>query len=562
MDLNSILIVKKFIVNFFLKKQKRRVLRRMMRGYEILRKSQKLDLLIKIKEELTNLNFDQAEKYSSKLIFGTGNPKAELITRQFLITRLLGVDFNKHVLIALSHPEHELSYPLPPEWRKVIEQYGLKTQTFINRLYWLGYKLFFILFGFLNVASLLYLSIKSLLKKEVKHATSSAYFYALTEKNLPNPNMNGVSQDIVSWYLNWPGRISDLTAIFHTVRGKNASSVSGIPMFYTYSAIPTLTGIRQLLSYLFWTVQATLICLKDLFTSGFFNSILFSEGVKAAAFRYGKMEKIERDYLFHNSGWIYRPLWTYEAEKMGARILFYFYSTNCESFKLSEGDTIQANSWQVMSWPKYLVWDQFQADFVERAVGINSDIQIVGPIWFHSEIKSLPEMPSKSIAVFDIQPHRDSRYQSLGLENEYYTPKTMNNFLEDIQSVANKYQYSIILKRKRHIGKLLNSRYQNVLNKLEKKSNFLSIDPDISAFYLIQECPIVISIPFTSTAIIARELGKRTVYYDPTGMIQKDDRAAHGIEIVTGKLELMEWMEKQSGTLTGQPAALVNKNVF
>ena len=48
--------------------------------------------------------------------------------------------------------------------------------------------------------------------------------------------------------------------------------------------------------------------------------------------------------------------------------------------------------------------------------------------------------------------------------------------------------------------------------------------------------------PFTSTALIARELGRPSCYYDPTGLVQKDDRAAHGIEIVSGREELARWL--------------------
>ena len=48
--------------------------------------------------------------------------------------------------------------------------------------------------------------------------------------------------------------------------------------------------------------------------------------------------------------------------------------------------------------------------------------------------------------------------------------------------------------------------------------------------------------PFTSTALIAKEMGKPSCYYDPHGMIQKDDRAASGIEVITGKSELEIWL--------------------
>ena len=48
--------------------------------------------------------------------------------------------------------------------------------------------------------------------------------------------------------------------------------------------------------------------------------------------------------------------------------------------------------------------------------------------------------------------------------------------------------------------------------------------------------------PFTSTALIAKEMGKPTAYYDPLGLLQKDDRAAHGIDILSGMDELEGWL--------------------
>ena len=71
----------------------------------------------------------------------------------------------------------------------------------------------------------------------------------------------------------------------------------------------------------------------------------------------------------------------------------------------------------------------------------------------------------------------------------------------------------------------------------------ITIDPDTSAYELIEKCSAVISMPFTSTAHIARELGKPSCFYDPTGLIERDDRAAHGIPIMIGRLELQAWLE-------------------
>ena len=37
------------------------------------------------------------------------------------------------------------------------------------------------------------------------------------------------------------------------------------------------------------------------------------------------------------------------------------------------------------------------------------------------------------------------------------------------------------------------------------------------------------------------EAGKTSIYYDPTGKLQKDDRAAHGIILISEKKELEQW---------------------
>ena len=37
-------------------------------------------------------------------------------------------------------------------------------------------------------------------------------------------------------------------------------------------------------------------------------------------------------------------------------------------------------------------------------------------------------------------------------------------------------------------------------------------------------------------------MGKPSVYYDPFGVILKDDRGSHDIQIITGIDELNEWI--------------------
>jgi hypothetical protein len=94
----------------------------------------------------------------------------------------------------------------------------------------------------------------------------------------------------------------------------------------------------------------------------------------------------------------------------------------------------------------------------------------------------------------------------------------------------------------RAIGKLRNRRYTRVIDELSSSAHFAPIDPDTAATRVIERCAAVISMPFTSTALLGRQLGKPSAFYDPGGVVQKDDRAAHGIEILSGPEELRAWV--------------------
>ena len=100
----------------------------------------------------------------------------------------------------------------------------------------------------------------------------------------------------------------------------------------------------------------------------------------------------------------------------------------------------------------------------------------------------------------------------------------------------------MVLKRKRNVGNYIHYKYRNLINLLIERQNFISLDADTRAQQVIDQCVAVISMPFTSTAIIAREMGKPSVYYFPNDLIIKDDRAAHGIPILIGRDELYNWL--------------------
>jgi polysaccharide biosynthesis PFTS motif protein len=190
------------------------------------------------------------------------------------------------------------------------------------------------------------------------------------------------------------------------------------------------------------------------------------------------------------------------------------------------------------------VWNEYQANFVRRCVDGELEINIVGPIWFSSNSAQLNNIPPKTVAVFDVQPVRSSYYNLLAQDFDYYIPQVTIQFLVDIQEILSESSYVMALKCKREVGMVAHPKYRACINELEKKKNFLTIDPNIDALSLIENCNLVISMPFTSTALLGKSVGKPSIYYDPFGLLQSNDRAAHGIPIIQGKDMLRAWINE------------------
>ncbi len=515
-----------------------------MRGYRLLKQSGRIDLIAKVKEALTEQEFSLSAKDFSPCIMGAGCSYGEIVVRQYLLIRIGGLNLNQALLHALGKSDGKVIFPLPKEWRATISKYGFDVANIRSSLLWQIYIFGVWLYGVLQIAKVLFSGFKSL-TQESKKLKRYVYFANLTSGNLPYGIHSQKSYDIVSWYLQWTGRAQSVEAVHHSVSNFPNKVVDGVDLVFQTQLLPPLFGWKPIAKYTVWSVISSFIALMECFRGRWWHALLLNQAALSSQVRFLAKSKLAHEYLFHNSGWIYRPLWTYEAEKKGSKITFYFYSTNCESFKSHNGYQPIPYGWKVMSWSRYLVWDKYQADFIRRSVIGKPNIVNVGPIWFQDANKKMPICKDIKIAVFDITPHRNSFYYILGLAQEFYTPHIVNKFLEDIVFLA-KGNYSILWKRKRNVGVSAHPLYRSLASQIAMLENVILIDSEISAVNVIAQSDIVISMPFTSTALLARFMGKPTVYYDAKGITQKDDRAAHGIDIIIGKNELAGWLKYQT----------------
>ena len=516
----------------------RRRLRATMRGYALLKRGYRIGDLRKIKNSLVDCPIPKVQDSASALIFGVATSQAEVIVRQFLLERYGGNSLIRRVLNGFGRPSGQGIYPLPAAWRNQLRTESLLVNEVGSTILWGLITLLRLGQGIVTITNI---TLAALIRPKKIEPTVYAYFDGITLGNLPA--RQGQSFDICTWYSQLSLRDPTIKTFRHSIVRAPIKFVDDISIEAIPQPFFLLQGIRRTLRFLAWGICACGLSCFDAIRGRWWSAIMLTEAAKARAVALCPREILGKEYLFPFSGTIYRPLWTYEVEDKGASVIIYFYST-FDQPKLSNGYASQKFEWGPTSWPRFLVWDEYQKTVLQRDLGDNFNATIVGPIYFSDSQLPIPAVPGRSIAVFDIEPHRASSHFGISSRAEYLLqcPHTNVRFLHDISIAATKLEVTMVCKGKRDIDSRMEKFYMATKSDLERSGVAVIVDPSISAMRVVQACAAVISSPFTSTALYGQKCGIPSAFYDPSGWILKDDLGAHGLPILRGIEELQDWL--------------------
>lgn len=528
---------KLFLISFF-RRLGRIYLRKKIRAYLILKARKELVRVSLIRRSLEDTSFNFESINCSPLIFGIAGSDSACSVKQFLLGRLVKKRFNTMIAISLVYGSRAL-FAAPKEWRRTLENNGVKTYPVLGVVAWLMFVMAHFGYGIFWILKASFFKKRKLVTVEGK----AVYFVGATADQLAEDANRESRCNLASWYRSSSFNNAEPVSFFPSATYKQPNQLSlterRLPCV---DFMPALECWAKKILFWKWSFKAISFCLFELFRGHWWHPVMLQQGALAQYVRLCKDCDLFDEYWFSNSSFLFRPLWTYEAEKKGKLIYLYFYSTNIEGYFYDGKSCPTAMGYRSMTWQRYVVWDNRQLEFLTEEVGKDISGFVVGPILFSDSGQKMPFDCSDRVAVFDIPMRRASELSQLGLPDDFYDPQNIKKFITDIYSASERSETKLIYKRKRITT--TSGKCEKFIDSISDQRRVIFAAPEASAYRLIKESKAVISMPFTATSVMARHLGIPCIFYDPTGLLDGSaSKTSRDIPVVSGISELESWFK-------------------
>jgi len=285
---------------------------------------------------------------------------------------------------------------------------------------------------------------------------------------------------------------------------------------------------------------------KKLFASGVKGRDLFIASEQIVLYLIVRMSRLSSfcfEVGFTESSGSKRPVWTYELERLGIPISMIMFS-NSAVLSVNGEDGCPAEFMRY-SWKSYEIVSNWQYMVLRKYAifGLESKFRINGVPWYQDIPYKFLESENCAIAVFDMEPHLGyfgfTSLNDWGLSSISYAL----DFLDSIIEICAKYKVLMIHKQKRVLTKdRVHPMYARKLESLAKHAQYLRIPASVAPSKLIQQVSGVISYIPTTTELLARQMNIPSIFFDPSGKINRLDPALVESIILSSQEELEKWI--------------------
>lgn len=181
------------------------------------------------------------------------------------------------------------------------------------------------------------------------------------------------------------------------------------------------------------------------------------------------------------------------------------------------------------------VWEETDNQYLSR-FGVTKT-KVVGSILFYPKNLKKQNEEKTVVTYFDITPFENFE----GFLSESMLSKNILGIFQTIETIQS--EFELKLKPKRLYSRVHSKSYIRLIEKLSTHRNVKLLPPRTNLYELISQSDFVLAVPFSSTALIAKELGIPTAYVCllPRDYILQD---VNSIPVLTSKMEILNFITR------------------
>ena len=282
-------------------------------------------------------------------------------------------------------------------------------------------------------------------------------------------------------------------------------------------------------------------------------SLLWRDFALHSSVRLLNRKKIITAFLLTNTQWSRQYLWMSDLHGRKFKTFMIPYSMNYSPLKFKKSGIVEYSPHPyIMQLRVDEIWVWSPEDIKElKKMNVLAQPYVKKPILWYPDLKLLPIKHSRfKITIFEVTPFNSETLANRGLNGNYYSCNTIQSFVKDIIEICSEIseelsiKIDIEIKQKRSFSKYHDQNYINFINRIVDEKRLMVIDHNENLFSIIRASDLIISIPFSSPAYIARAIGKYAIFYDPTDLILNDTIKNAGINFYSDKFKLKSHMIK------------------
>lgn len=514
------------------------------KNHKFFLKERKINVIRQIKSDFFDKNLDLKIKNYSSYIFTDDNLLNNKIIKQYIGKNLSGNKFF-YLFYFFYKKKFKGIYCLPTTYLVFFQkQHNLNINFFLSKLLFFIYVLKEFFSGCIFIFKIFFKILKNKLKKKkmFKEPYDVVFNFSCKNFNILQNNFNIEQFNIINWLIkNNSCKKIILQGEANFSYEKNEIKIISNKCI-TDAILLDLNISKISFNFLFFFI----LTLKNLILFNWWNVILFRDGLESLCFKYSNAKLANTYYSIFSSN-IYKPLWTYAVEQKNSKVELLSISSLTDLEHIEKGKKFDYEGIRLYTWNNITLWNEASKNYIlNRDITKKNIIKVLNSHIYYKDSNQELNLPSFSVAVFLYENHRFNLTNSFLSDwvlsyttDLYYLNK---KFCDDLLFLREKYNFSIIVKKKRDFPEKFDyKRNLNFNNWLIKQNKVIQVDNNIAVERIVKNSEISISMPFTSPSIIARYLNKKSIYYDPTNLLNSDDPNSSGVEIIKGRDNLDEF---------------------